>query len=158
LTGRSLYSRGPFKNTGPIPPHAEEVTTYTVVLNARNTQNDISNGKVTAQLGSNVMWLGKVSPSTETVSYDELKKTIIWDIGTLPSGSGFDAVAREVNVQLSLTPSIGQVGNSPILLTNILFSGKDAFTQAEVTSSADPVTTKISTDPTYVQGDELVTK
>jgi hypothetical protein len=158
LTGKSLYSRGPFKNTGPIPPHAEEATTYTIVLNARNTQNDISEGKVTAQLGSNVSWLGKVSPSTENVSYDELKKTLTWDIGTLASGSGFDAVAREVSMQLSLTPSVGQVGNSPILLTNILFSGKDGFTNVPVTTFANPITTKISTDPIYVQGDELVTK
>lgn len=158
LTGRSLYSRGPFKNTGPIPPHAEETTTYTAVINVRNTQNDISNGKVTAQLGSNVKWLGKVSPSTETVNYDEASRTISWNIGTLQSGSGFDAVAKEVSVQLALTPSVGQVGNSPVLLGNITFGGIDAFTQATVKSVVESITTKISTDPTYVQGDELVTK
>lgn len=158
LSARSLYTRGPFKNTGPIPPHAEETTTYTAVLNVRNTQNDISNAKVTAQLGSNVKWLGKVSPTTEDVTYDDLKKTITWDLGTLTSGSGFDAISREVYVQISLTPSLGQVGSAPILLTNITFNGTDAFTAVNVSSNASPITTRISTDPSYVQGNDIVTR
>ena len=158
LSARSLYTRGPFKNTGPIPPQAEETTTYTAVLNVRNTQNDISNAKVTAQLGSNVKWLGKVSPTTEGVTYDDLKKTITWDLGTLTSGSGFDAISREVYVQISLTPSLGQVGSVPILLTNITFNGTDAFTAVNVSSNASPITTRISTDPSYVQGNDIVTR
>jgi hypothetical protein len=158
LTGISLFTRGPFKNTGPIPPHAEETTTYTAVLNVRNTQNDISNGKVTAQLGSNVQWLNKISPESEKVTYDESRKTITWDLGTIVSGSGFDAISREVSVQLALTPSIGQVGSAPILLTNISFTGTDSFTNVPVSSNAQAITTRISTDPSYVQGDEDVTK
>jgi hypothetical protein len=102
--------------------------------------------------------LGQVSPGTETVSYDESSRTISWNIGTLASGSGFDAVAKEVSVQLALTPSIGQVGNSPILLGNITFNGTDAFTEVPVKTVTESITTKISTDPTYVQGDEMVTK
>lgn len=158
LTGKSLYSRGPFKNTGPVPPKAEKETTYTLVLDTRNTQNDIKNTKVTASLGSNVTWLNKISPTSENVTYDDLKKTVTWDLGTLVSGSGFDAVGREVSFQVSLKPSIGQIGSAPILLNNILLSGTDSFTNVEVTKSADAITTRTSSDPSFIQGNETVVK
>ncbi len=158
LSARSLYSRGPFKNTGPIPPHAEEATTYTLVFDLRNTQNNINDAKVTAQLGPNVKWLQKVSPQTENVTYDEVKRTLAWNLGTLASGSGFDAVGREVSVQVSLTPSIGQVNTSPILATNISFSGTDSFTGVAITNTAEAITTNTTSDPAFIQGNGTVTK
>lgn len=158
LTARSLYTRGPFKNTGPIPPHAEEETTYTIVFDVRNTQNDINNAKVTAQLGSNVKWLGKTSPNSENISYDEIHKTLTWDLGTLVSGSGFDAVGREAAVQISITPSLGQVNSAPILVTNIKFTGVDSFTSAAISTSAEAVTTRTVSDPSFIQGNEIVTR
>src|SRR6185436_759639 len=56
LAARSVYSRGPFKNTGPIPPKVGSPTTYTVYFDLGNTENDIADGKVTAKLGPNVKW------------------------------------------------------------------------------------------------------
>ncbi len=158
LTGKSLFTRGPFKNTGPIPPQAEKTTTYTLVFNVRNTQNDISNGKVTAVLGSNVKWLGKTSPSSENITFDESRKIVTWNIGTLASGSGFDAVGREGVFQVALTPSIGQIGSAPLLASEIVFSGTDAFTGESVSTKAESITTRISSDPSYVQGNERVVK
>lgn len=158
LNARSLYTRGPFKNSGPVPPKAETETTYTIALDLGNTQNDILEPKVSMTLGPNVTWLGKTDPSNEKVSYDEHTNTVTWTPDSLVSGAGFSAPGKEVFFQVSLTPSIGQVGVSPTLVQAIEFSGKDAFTGTEVRLSEPAVTTRINTDPSYVQGDETVVK
>jgi hypothetical protein len=157
LLSRSLYSRGPFTNSGPVPPRAETETTYTVALTLGNTQNDMNDSKVTAILGPNVKWTGEVSAS-ETVSYDEATRVVTWNVGTLPSGAGFSSQAREVFFKVALTPSLGQVGGVPVLLSNIAFTGTDAFTGTGVRVTNASVTTRISSDPGYVNGDETVVK
>lgn len=157
LSSRSLYSRGVFKNTGPIPPKAEKQTTYTLILGLRNTQNDVDKPIVTATLGSNVKWISAAT-STENISYDPLNNVVTWTLDKLPAGTGFSTPIREAYIQVALTPSIGQIGSTPALLNNISFSGADTFTDKTVTLTNPALTTLISTDPNFVQGDGIVVK
>lgn len=159
LSGKSLYSRGPFTNRGPIPPKAETETTYTITLNLSNTRNDLQDVRVTGQLGANVQWAEEVSPSEESgLSYNEGTRTVTWSLGTLSSGAGFSSEGKEVSFKLSLIPSLGQIGGAPLLLGNIALTGFDPFTNAPVRVTTQAITTKISSDPRYVQGDEIVVK
>lgn len=158
LSTKSLFSRGPFKNSGPIPPKAEEETTYTIALTLGNTQNEIKDGRVMATLGANVSWLGQVYGEGVNITYDEVSRIMTWHLDTLESGAGFSSPAREAYVQLSLTPSLGQVGGTPVLLNNISFVGNDSFTNTEVKVTNQAVTTMTLQDPNYVQGDEIVVK
>ena len=158
LSSKSLYSRGPFKNIGAIPPKALAGTTYTIDLILGNTQNDIENSVVTGKLGANVKWLGETSPEGSGLTYDEGTKLVTWNVGTLPSGAGFSSPARETFFRVELDPSLGQVGGVPVLLSDITFVGTDTFTKNTVKVVNPAVTTKISTDPRYVQGDETVVK
>jgi hypothetical protein len=158
LSSKSLYSKGPYSNTGPIPPKAEKETTYTVVLTLGNTQNDVEDGKLTAVLGQNVKWLGKTSPSGTNIDYNENSNTVTWDVGDLESGTGFSTPGKEAVFQVSFTPSISQVGTVPVLVGNISFKGTDSFVDRQITVNASPVTTRISLDPKFIQGDEVVVK
>lgn len=158
LSGRSLYSRGPFKNTGPIPPKAEKKTTYTLVLDLGNTQNDVSGARLTGTLGPNVEWTGQTSPTTENLTYASSTRIVTWNPGTLASGAGFSGPGREVSFQVALSPSLGQIGSTPVLLQNITFLGVDTFTGLKINLTIPALTTRISTDPKYVQGDETVVK
>ncbi|MBX4198777.1 hypothetical protein KW800_00645 [Candidatus Parcubacteria bacterium] len=158
LSSKSLYSRGPFTNIGPIPPRAETGTTYTIELDLGNTQNDVGGSRVTGTLGANVTWLGEISPKDDAITYDATTKTVTWDAGTLASGAGFSSPARQAFFRVSLTPSLGQVGAVPVLFSNIVFSGTDGFTHLPVKVTNAAVTTRISSDPRYVQGDETVVK
>ncbi len=157
LSSRSVYSRGVFKNTGPIPPKAEKQTTYTLILGLRNTQNDVDNPIVTATLGPNVKWVGAAT-STENISYDSLNNVVTWTLDKLSAGTGFSTPIREAYIQVALTPSIGQIGSTPTLLNNISFSGTDTFTDKTITITNPPLTTLISTDSNFVQGDGIVVK
>ena len=158
FSSKMLRSSGPFVNFGPIPPKAEEETTYTAVFSVGNTQNDMTEAKVTARLGPGVSWLGASSVSNEDISYDSSSGIITWNLGTLSSGSGFSSAARELAFQVSLTPSVSQIGTVPVLINSIVFSGLDTLTGNVTTVSNAPLTTRLSSDPAFIQGDDIVTK
>jgi hypothetical protein len=156
LTGKALYSRGPFKNIGPIPPKAEATTTYTAVFDLGNTQNEVRDGKLTAKLGQNVTWIPEAG--TDGISYDQGSNTVTWTVGALPSGTGFTSPIREASFHVALSPSIGQIGTTPTLVTAISFVGTDSFTNLPVTASLINLNIRLTSDPKFVQGDDVVVK
>lgn len=158
LTAKALRSLGPFTNRGPIPPKAERETTYTIALSVGNTQGDITPASVTARLGPGVTWIGASSAASEDISYNEAANTVTWDLGTLTALSGFSSASREADFQIALTPSTSQIGTVPTLALGIIFIGKDLTTGVEVRASNPPLSTRLSSDPTFIQGDETVIK
>ena len=158
LSSKVLYSSGPFTNSGPIPPKAEKETTYTVIFNVGNTQGDITPATLTARLGPGVKWIGSREESSEDISYNEASNTITWDLGTLSSGSGFSSGSREAAFQVALTPSTSQVGTVPNLVSSITFIGTDGETGAEVRASNSSLTTTLTSDSKFIQGDDVVQK
>jgi hypothetical protein len=159
LSGRLVRSVGPFGNTGPIPPKAEQKTSYTVVWTVGNTSNTADNAQVTATLPPYVSWLGNVNPSTENITYDQTSGTIAWNVGTVNAGSSVtSANRREVDFQIALDPSVSQAGTVPTLINPATLTAKDDFTGASIQSSQDYLTTSYSTDPVFKEGDEIVTR
>lgn len=157
LSGRIVRSTGPFANTGPIPPKAEQATTYTVVWTVDNGANPIGSGVVSAVLPTYVKWLGNISPSTEDVAYDPHTGTVTWTIGAMTAYTANASRRREVDFQIALTPSVSQVGQSPTLVNQAKFTAVDNYTSANLTATQDILTTRFSTDPTYSEGNERVT-
>jgi len=158
FSSKVLRSLGSFANFGPIPPQVGKETTYTVVFGVGNTQGDLTDARVSARLGPGVSWLGAHSITGENISYDSSSNIVTWDMGALSSGSGFSSAAREVSFQISLTPSLGQIGTSPSLVNSIVFSGRDVVTGDFVTASNPPLTTRLTSDPAFIQGDDIVVK
>jgi len=158
LASRVLYSTGPFNNSGPIPPKVETKTTYTVVWNAGNTRNDVTDAKVTAKLGPGVTWLASHSVLSEPISYDSGSNTVTWDLGNLSAGSGFSTSGREVAFQVALTPSLSQLGTAPTLVTGAVFSGRETDSGNVISVVNQPLTTRMPYDPTFIQGDDIVVK
>ena len=158
FSSRILRSLGPFANQGPIPPKVGEETTYTVAFSIGNTQGALTDAKVTASLGQGVSWLGASSFTNEDISYDSSSNTITWNMGLLPSNTGFSSAARELAFQIALTPFLGQIGTTPSLVTGIVFSGRDTLTGNMVTVNNPPLTTRLTADPVFIQGDDIVVK
>jgi hypothetical protein len=153
LSAKTLYSIGAFTNRGPVPPIAEEETSYTLVFTLGNTRNEIENAQMTAILGPNVSWLGT---NSDEVSFNPNNKTITWNVGTLGSGAGFSLPTREVAVQVLISPSLSQVGLSASLASSISFTGTDSFTGNRVTATTPAINTNMPEDPKFVQGDGTV--
>ncbi len=156
LSAHAIYSQGPFKNTGPIPPRVDQTTTYTVIWTVTNTSNTITGAKATAVLPQYVKWVGAVNPSDANISYDPKSGTVEWDIGDVPQNADIGTGAKQVSFQISFTPSANQVGVAADLEGQASLTGNDVFTGATLKNSASSLSTRITTDLLYKNGDEAV--
>jgi hypothetical protein len=124
----SLYALGPFSNVGPVPPKVDNKTDYTILFSVSNSNNRLEDARITATVPPYISWKNAVSPVSENVRYDQSARQIIWEIGTVNPSVGYNQSPKEANIQLTLTPSISQVGRTVDLLQNIKFSARDTFT------------------------------
>jgi hypothetical protein len=156
VTSYGLYHTGRFQNTGPLPPTVDQKTTYTVVWQLTNSSNDISNTQVRATLPIYSEWLGVVSPVDEPIRFNETTGTIIWDVGTLPAGTGVSRVKREVTFQIGFVPSVSQKFTSPTLVSAPQLSGVDLFSKEVVNAKGAIISTELTKDPSFVVGKETL--
>lgn len=132
-----LYGKGPFTNTGPVPPVAETVTQYTYKVSVEAGVNDITDAEVVAILPQYVNWLD-LSQGDGTVSYNSTTRTMKWSVGDIDSKD-----TETMYVQVSMTPSLSQVGSTPTLLNTQRFSGTDRFTGTLLRISGPALTTSL---------------
>ena len=158
LLSRGYYFVGPFQNIGPIPPRAEKETTYTITWTATNPTNNVTNTQVTSSLPSYMKWVDKYSPTSENVVYDSINNQVIWNIGNIQAGVGTTLRAKEVSFQVSLTPSLSQVGTSPVILNASTITGMDSFTGTTIAETKQIITTDIRTDQNMPSGGGMVTQ
>lgn len=156
LGGQVVRSNGTFENFGPIPPRAEQQTSYTVIWTVDNTSSNINNAQVKASLPPYVKWLNKISPTDEDIAYNSVDGTIVWRIGNLGTYTLNNSRRRQVAFQVSINPSITQVGQTPILVNSASLTAQDDFTNQPLNSTLNSLTTRFSTDQTFRNGDEKV--
>jgi len=156
VEARTLYNTGPFETRGPIPPVADEETTYNVQLQAGNRFNDVTDAEVFATLPPYVEWVGKTT--SNAMSYDRASRTITWDIGEMRKQTGSDRPAKQVTLQLRITPSIDQSDSQPRLLRNVGIRAHDSYTDREVSAEARSPTIDISHQEEYDGGGSIVTQ
>ncbi len=149
LAATSRYTTGPFNNTGPWPPVADQETTYTLDLTLTNSVNTVADTVVTGTLPSYVRYVGA---SDGSVSYNSATRVVTWKAGEVPAGAGYGAASKQASIQVALLPSVSQRGTSPILMSAIKGSGYDKFTAKTITLTRPEITTQASGDPAYVQG------
>ncbi|NNM83867.1 hypothetical protein HKL94_01440 [Candidatus Parcubacteria bacterium] len=150
LAASSLHNSGPLNNSGPIPPHPGQATTYTIEWNVQNGWSPIAGGTISATLPSYVSYTGKTF-GTGSFSYDDTSRTVSWDIGDLAEGA--DAHGA---FQVSITPSTSQQGSVPTLTGVATLSGYDRFAGVQVSATADPSTTETIGDSGYASSDATV--
>jgi hypothetical protein len=155
LTSKTQRAVGPFTNSGPIPPKADQESTYTVTWTLSNTTNDLKDGLVTAELPVGVVWKGETAPISERINYSPDTRVISWNVGNISAGAGFNYSPKTASFKVGITPSINQIGAVPTLVTNIRASALDTFANSPVSSTADDASTQFS-DPNFKFGDGTV--
>ncbi|HVU06430.1 MAG TPA: hypothetical protein VHE10_01410 [Candidatus Paceibacterota bacterium] len=158
LSARAVHSQGPISNSGPVPPRVDQPTTYTVIWTVTNTSNTITGAKVTAVLPPYVTWTGTVSPADANISYDDQADTITWDVGDVPRNADVGSGAKQVAFQISLRPSANQSGMVPTLILQQAITGTDVFTSSSLKNTSPDLSTRITSDLFYKNGDETVQK
>ncbi|HUY62719.1 MAG TPA: hypothetical protein VMV50_02950 [Candidatus Paceibacterota bacterium] len=150
LSASALHTSGPIQNTGPIPPRANEPTTYSVVWNAHDEGSSVAGGTVTATLPSYATYTD-VTAGAGSFTYDSASRTVTWNAGDFAQGGTAEGV-----FQVSLTPSTSQHGQAPPLTGPVFFTGYDRFAGVQVTANATAPTTQTTGDPGYVPADAPV--
>ncbi|MDE2213126.1 MAG: hypothetical protein KGJ34_01145 [Patescibacteria group bacterium] len=156
LSAEALHFSGPFNETGAMPPVAGEGTTYAIVWSVKNSSNSIGEAVVTATLPPYVTWDGAQTGTGENITYDDSTRTVTWAIGDLPAGVGYSSTAQQGAFEVTLTPSLSQVGQAPALTGEVQFQGQDHFAQTTVTASAPGPTTTLTNDSGFTQGMDIV--
>ena len=156
LASQVLHYSGPFETSGPMPPRVNQETTYTVIWTITNSRNNVDGVTVRTKLPSYVSWKNIVAPSAERITYDPMTGEVVWNAGTVSGGSGFDKSAREIAFMIGFTPSLNQVGSSPMLIDAQTLSGVDSFTQRTLSDRRNSFTTWIVNDPGFKVGEDRV--
>jgi hypothetical protein len=156
LATKALYYSGPFTNTGPIPPKAEQETTYTITWSLSNTSNNISKAEVRAILPTWVRFMGPVSPVGENLIYNSSSREMIWNVGRIPKGTGITGAAREASFQIGLTPLLSQINTVPVIINDAVLTGYDDFANVAVKASKSALRTDIKGDSAFPASGSLV--
>jgi len=146
LDAYTLYSTGPFTNSGPVPPRANETTTYTIMWNVHNTTNDVAGATVSANLPAYVQFVGQVSPKDGSILYDSGAHTVTWTVGNISANT-----THIGSFQVSVIPSTSQHGTAPVLVNKPMLTGFDRFAQVSVSAMSNNITTNLSHDPSHQQ-------
>ncbi len=147
-----IYNKGAFIDVGPIPPRAEEETTYTLSYMLTSGSNSITNSTVTANLPSYVKWLDQTSGSGE-VEFNPINRTLTWNPGNVAANASVF-----VSFQVGLTPSKSQIGNTLTLLDKQTLKATDLFTNQVVRDEHTALTTELSRETGYPSGNGRVTE
>ncbi len=147
LIARSIHYTGAIQNSGPMPPVPNKETTYTLEFRVANTRNRISGAKMVTRLPTNVSWKGVVIPQSENanVSFNQITRELVWDIGEVPGGSSGTA-SKLLSVKVGITPSANQVSTVPPLTEGLTLTGKDTFTNQDLTINKLPLSTQVLND------------
>lgn len=141
--------------SGFLPPKAENETKYVVVWTLSNTSNTITGAQAKSVLPIYVDWIDSLTGGNEKISYNEVTREVIWDIGTVRPNVGFDS-NREASFMISLKPSLSQVGSVPQLMKEIYLSGQDSFAGVPIKSKYGSISTMLLNDPAFKNGNQRV--
>lgn len=132
-----------FTEMGPLPPVAEQATTYTLTLFVQNGSNDIGDVELTAALPQYVRWLDETT-GAGNITYNDVSRTVTWNVGDVNANQ-----SKIAAFQVSLLPSISQIGTTPTLIGEQRLRGTDRFTGTVVRASYPARTTKLAEEAGY---------
>ena len=141
LAARSLHLTGPLSNTGPIPPKAEQKTTYTVTLSLTNSVNALTGAVVTANLPTYVTYEDQISPQSERVAWNQGNREVRWEAGDVAAFTGHGTSPRTLSFKVGVSPSRTQIGQVLELVRSISFTGEDSIAGVTISATAPSVTT-----------------
>lgn len=132
--------------SGELPPKVGKPTQFKINIALVNSSNDFKDGLFTAFLpgGANVYVSGSVIASeANNFQFDSATGKITWKVGKLDAYTGKFSEARALEFEVKLQPSLSQVGSSPVLIKDMIFTAEDTFTglpgqlKAEALSTSD---------------------
>ncbi len=149
LEAEALFSEGPFKNLGALPPRVGSKTQYTLDFKIINSSNTIKDAKIKIVFPDYVHWTGKVYPSIEkkNLRYSAITNELIWTPGQIEGGTGVQGKkAKELFIQIEAIPSLSHVGESLPLMREAIIEAKDIVSGVTLKYKKGKVTSLLRED------------
>ena len=90
------------------------------------------------------------------LQFDEKNATLTWDVGEVPAGTGIIMPAKEISFQVSFSPNLTQVGETPVLVNKAVVEARDTFTDENISAEIPALTINLSGDQQSKGGDDKV--
>ena len=162
VVAKALYASGPITNRGPLPPQVDQETTYTITWSLINSSSDTKETIVRAIVPPGIRFTGQTSPANENLTFNSADGgggEVIWNLGLVKRGTGLGTSPREISFQIGLTPSLNQIGSTPVILETPSFSAVDSFTGRTLSESLkNSLDTNLKADPQFQSGQDAVVK
>ncbi len=139
------YSDGKFTDTGAVPPVAGKETTYTITFAADAGINDATNMVMTTTLPQYVSWLDKYDGEGK-VEFNPVSKQLRWDIGSLTANT-----QKQLQIQVSLLPSVTQVGKTPVIVGLQELKANDRFTEVDLRDQHSSLSNQLSEEAGFAK-------
>lgn len=149
---KGFYQDDFFGNSGPLPPKVGYTTTYTIMWQVKNYNNDLKNVKVRAILPNWMRLTGETMPKDSKFTFNTESKEIVWDIGDLILGSGVSGAPPTVAFQVAFSPDTSQKGQTPDIISEAKITTDDTWTESPIEKTAPAVNTTLPDDPSMKEG------
>jgi len=143
---RFFTNEGDQIGRGPLPPKVGSATRYWIFASLETGATELQRGTISFDLPAGVNWTGRASAAGGAEPALEDGR-LVWRVGTVAAHAGTTYEAPSISFEVALTPTADQAGTSPLLVSRADFTGTDAWTGAEFTSSQPGITTLLPGDP-----------
>lgn len=145
------------QNQGPFPLKANSPTTFTIHWLITNYSTDLRNVQVRSTLPSGVRATGKAqSTVTSAPAFNDRTGEIVWSIDRIPATKGIVGKPAEAIFQIEATPNITQIGQPMPLVGDVSITAIDDFASSTLSASAPAITSELTHDPSFTQGQGTV--
>ncbi len=157
VSQKGYYQDEVFGNSGPIPPKAGQITTYTIVWQIKNYYSDARNVKVKAVLPFNVSLTSNIFPEDERskFTFDSQSREIVWNVSDgsgLAAGTGIIDTPPNISFQVTLMPTNDQRGQAAPIIGEARITGEDQWTDQIVENMSPAINTSLPDDPSNLGG------
>lgn len=146
------YNNGPFTDTGGVPPVAGSPTTYTVTLMTTAGVNDMGAAVVTTSLPQYITWLDKVEGEGK-LDFNPVSKQLRWNVGDITAGA-----SKSISFQVSLLPSVTQVGHDALIIGEQELKATDSFTGTSLRAKQSALSNELSAELGFTKDNGIIRK
>jgi len=140
LKNEIAYKSSPFSDSGPIPPVVNKTTNYTVTFEISAGANDLENGVLSTSLPPYVDFINKYEGEGK-VEFNPVSKQLRWEISKVPANE-----RKQLQFQVSVLPTITQVGKGFDVIGMQTLTITDSFTGAELSARGNAIRNRLSSE------------
>jgi hypothetical protein len=135
---------------GPVPPKVGQTTDYKVTLRAQAGTSDLTEVRVATALPAYVT-VKEVVGNDASFNFNPNDRSVVWNVGTVSGGS-----SKTISFVVSYTPPSAHVGDKQLLVSEQRMTATDAFTERSIQRNQRELTTELSTELGFPEGNGKV--